>query len=200
LQDELSSISALVDRLESAASSLPYVSADGSSECPFAENSYVEKEELETEVSGRINVLTDYVAQLDDEVRRCQGELTKIEVDHAKLKHREPQAHYGDAVRHARDSYQRAQDDRDAVSVVLIKAKAVLAMSKSRVFPGRKPQRQCPAAAGTAGNTMVSQPRTGSASPATPAGNEIGGLIGLGPLGAVSPPRRTTGAMKVLES
>jgi hypothetical protein len=179
----------LIDRLESAVSSLPYVRADGSSECRFAENCYVEKEELETEVSGRINVLTDYVAQLDDELRRCQGELTKIEVDHAKLKRREPQAHYGDAGRYARDSCQRAQDDRDAVSMVLTKAKAVLAMSRGRVFPGRKPQRQHPGAAGAVGGEIVSAPPPASPPAAGSAGNEIGGLMGLGPLGPVSPPR-----------
>ena len=189
LKNELSSISALVDRLESAASSLPYVSKDGSSDCPFAENCYVEKAELEAKVSGKINCLADYLLQLDPEVQRCQERLNKIQADHAKLNRQEPQGHYSEAIRRAQERCQRAQDDRDTVSVTLTKARAVLTMSRGRVFPGKKPQRHHPGAVGTPGD-VVGGPRKAVFPPlATQADGEIGGLISLGPLGPVSPPR-----------
>ena len=68
LRNELESISKLVDELETATSTLPYVNESGESECPFSENLYAKKEELEEQVSGKENLLAGYLMELDDAI------------------------------------------------------------------------------------------------------------------------------------
>ena len=187
LRDELASISKLVGELETATSSLPYVREDGESECPFAENLYAKKEELEGQVSGKVNLLGGYLMELDAERLRCQKELDKIQEDYKKLNLQETSDHYAEAVLIQKEKCRSIEEDKDAVSVVLVKAKAVLKMAKERKFPGKKPQEQFPFPAG-----MTETPLPPSQSPdsrSQPGGldNEIGGLISLGPQGGAEP-------------
>jgi len=179
LRDELASISSKVKELESVTSSLPYVNADGSSECPWAESLYARKEELEGKVRGDIHHLADYLMQLDADLLRCLERLKKIQADYAKLNHQTPQHHYAEAVRREQDQCQHVQDDRDAVSVVLTRAKAVLAMSRRRKYPGKKPQQQFPMPTGTPGVVTASPQGPSSAPVGGGVDSEIGGLMSL---------------------
>ena len=174
-------MSSQVKELESVVSSLPYVSADGSSECGWAESNYNRKEDLEKEVRGKINQLANYLMWFDAEMLRCRERLKKIQADYAKLNHQEPQDCYARAVRDEQDRSRRIQDDRDSVSVVLTKVKAVVAMSRKRKFPGKEPQQQYSIPIGMPGAAAAGPQAPSSGSPAGGAGGEIGGLVSLGP-------------------
>lgn len=181
LRNDLASISSVVKQLESAVSSLPYVGADGSSECPWAQSAYADKEELEVKVSGKIHCLADYLMQFDAEFLRCQERLKKIEEDYAKLNRPEPQGHYAEAVRREQDRCRRVQDDKDAISVVLTRAKAVLVMSRRRKYPGKEPQQQYPVPMSMPGAVAAGPQGPSSGSRGEIADGEIGGLMSLGP-------------------
>ena len=183
LRNELESISKLVDELETATSTLPYVNESGESECPFSENLYAKKEELEEQVSGKENLLAGYLMELDAEKLRCQKELDKIQEDYRKLNLQQTSDHYAEAILAQQEKCRSIEDDREAVSIVLVTLKAVLKMAKERKFPGRKPQTHFPIPVGASGTLPPPPQSPGPQSPAGRLGDEVGGLISLGPLG-----------------
>jgi hypothetical protein len=189
LRNELANISGLVEKLESAVSSLPYVGADGSSECPFAESLFAQKEDLEMEVSDKVHTLANYLRQLDAAILESRKRSKKIQADYGLLNRQEPQDWYAEAVRREQERILGLQDDQDAVSLTLTKAKAVLAMSAKVKFPGKKPQRQYPATTGISGTGALDLPGLVGGTAGQRAGGEIAGLISLGPQGPGMPPR-----------
>jgi hypothetical protein len=177
LQDELKSISSHIKELESALA-LPEVNEDGSSECPFAQSLYAKKEELEEQVTHDLEKLKRYAKVLDNEIQRCQRNLAKIQADGGKLNLLETSEHYSHAANAQQQHLKSAIEDKDAISVVLSKAQAVLNVSRTRKYPGKKPQEQpfpMPPF-GTPGSTCI---RTSTGEP----GSELTGLISLRPLG-----------------
>lgn len=183
LQDELASISKEVNDLETATSSLPYVKENGESECPFAESLYAKKEELEEQVSGKLNVLTGYLMELDAERLRCQKELDSIQEDYKTLNLQETSDHYAEAVLRQKEKIRSIHERKDAVSAVLVRAQAVLKRSKGRKFPGRKPQQQFSFPVGPSGTSPSAPPSPGFRSKPGGLSNEVTGLMSLGPLG-----------------
>jgi len=177
LQNELQSISSHIKKLESALA-LPEVNEDGSSECHFAESLYAKKEELEEHVTHDLEKLKRYAKVLDNEIKRCRRNLAQIQADGGNLNLKETSEHYSYATDAQQQQLQSAIEDKDAVSVVLSKAQAVLNVSRTRKYPGKKPQeRPFPTPPfGTPGSTCI---RTSTGEP----GSELAGLISLGPLG-----------------
>ena len=182
LRNELESISKLAGKLETATSTLPYVNENGESECSFAENLFVQKEELEEQVSGKENLLAGYLMELDAEKLRCQQELDRIQEDYRKLNLQQTSEHYAEAVKAQQEKCRSVEEDKEAVSVVLAKVKAVLKMAKERKFPGRAPQRQFPFPAGMPGMLSPAPQSPGSQQSTGGFTNEITGLTSMGPL------------------
>ena len=178
LKSELMSISALTDRLESAVRSLPYVNICRQSDLSYARRLYEEKERLEQELASKVEVLKQYYKALNKEVDRCMKNLQTIQEDATKLNLQETAEYYSQAEEAQQKQYDSAVEDRNAVSVVLKKAQAVLSMSKTKKFPASNFGGQFPLPAGIPGPS-VSVPQ----SPAGGLNNEITGLISMGPLG-----------------
>lgn len=176
LRDELKGISSHIKELENALA-LPEVNEDGSSECPFAEDLYAKKEALEKQVTQDLRTLKRYGQVLDYEIQRCQHNQAKIQADGTKLNLQEASGHYSQAADAQQHQLQSAIEDKDAVSVVMSKAQAVLNVSRTRKYPGKEPQeRPFPSP------PFGVQGPTSSSSPAGKPGGELGGLISLGPL------------------
>ena len=182
LENQLASISQEIQRLERATSSLPYVNDDGESECPFAENLWAQKEELQEKVSGKLGVLSNHLMQLDAKRLSCIKELGKIQEDYEKLNIKETSDHYAEAVLRLTDDCRLFEEMKDAVTAVLVRARAVLKRSEGRKFPGRKPQ-QFSFPVGPSGPSSAHSPSPGSSSKPGGLGNEVTGLMSLGPLG-----------------
>lgn len=182
LQNELASISALINRLEKAMASLPHVNDEQESECPFAEDLYAQKEELEQELIPKAEVLKRYMVGLENEVQRCRNNLARIQADYAKLNLQETSAHYSEAIEAQLQLLRSATQDRDAVSIVLAKAEAVLKVSRTRKYPGRKPQRQYPFPGAKPGDMPKSSQLPNTPSTRGEPDDEVDGLISLGPL------------------
>jgi chromosome segregation ATPase len=165
--------------LESAVTSLPHIDEQGRSECPFAETLYAQKEEHEAKVTKDVNQMIRYRRALEHEVARCQHNLARIQADSARLNHDKPRAAYSEAAEAAERACRAAIEDRDAVSVALARASAVLEVSRRRKFPGREPQRQ--QAFPAAGPGAAQGP--GARIPSGGLGGELSGLLSIGPLG-----------------
>ena len=182
LEAELACISKEINDLEVAISSLPYVNEDGESECSFAENLWAQKEELQEKVSGKLGVLSNHLMQLDAKRLSCIKELGKIQEDYEKLNIKETSDHYAEAVLRLTDDCRLFEEMKDAVTAVLVRARAVLKRSEGRKFPGRKPQ-QFSFPVGPSGPSSAHSPSPGSSSKPGGLGNEVTGLMSLGPLG-----------------
>jgi len=182
LKNELASDSALADRVESANNNLPYVDDSQESECPFTEQLYAQKEKLEQELKSKVEVLKRYHKVLSSKVDRCREILQEIQVDSAKLKLQETSKHYSQALEAQQSQYDSAVDNRDAVSVVLKKAQAILNVSRSRKYPGKTLDEQFPFPAGMPGPLASAAQTPDPQSPAGGLSNEISGLISMGPL------------------
>lgn len=181
LRNELASISTRVEQLDSAVSGLPCVAPDGSSECPFAERLFFQKEQQEQKVAHDVDTLNRHLKRLDYEIRRCRGNLQQIQADGGTLTLKETSEYYSRAGDAEQRELETAIDDRDAALTVLTRAEAVLQVSRTRKFPGREPQEQHPFPVPTLGvpSSGCTQPAPGGL------GSELGKLISLGPLESI---------------
>jgi hypothetical protein len=178
LKNELDSMSGHTDKLESAMA-LPHVDEDGNSECPWAERLYAKKEELEVQVTNDVEKMKCYSKGLNKEKQRCERNLAQLQADRGELNLPEPSEYYSNAIEAQQRQLQSVIDDIDAVSIVLKRAEAVLKVSRTRKFPGGEPQEGFPFPAmpsGAPGWTCI-QPSLRQP------GDEIDGLVSLGPLG-----------------
>lgn len=181
LRIELHRISRLVDELDMAMTCLPHVEESGGSECPFAEDLYAQKEELEGKVVCEVEKMHSCIAELEHQIQRYKGNLTRIQTDSGKLNLEETQECYSDAMDAQEKQIRQTEQDIDAVSVVLAKAEAVLKVSQKRNYPGGKPQRQNPF---PPSQQEPSQPSVPLSQPIVPdiSNDGVDGLISLGPL------------------
>jgi hypothetical protein len=176
LRRVLAGITEHIEQLDRAMSSLPHVNKEGGSECGFAEDLFAQKEELEREVIEDANRLLGDKRSIDHDVARCRNNRARIQVDSGKLNRDEARDCYSRAEEAAEREYREAVQDKDAISIVLARAQAVLKVSATRKYPGREPQRQSPPAG--PGAPEGPDPRT----PAAGIGRELDGLLSIGPL------------------
>jgi hypothetical protein len=168
-----------IDELEEAMTVLPHVEDDGSSECPFAGELYAKKEELEEEVQSAIERMQGYDADLEGEIQRRKTNLELIQTDENRLNLQETQDRYLKAEDELQRQCRHLAQDRDAISVVMARAQGVLKVSEARELPGGESRGRSPVAA-----PSPESPQRPSAPPRpAPLGQELGGLLSLGPLG-----------------
>ena len=120
-----------------------------------------------------------YLPELEKRVSRCEKNLQCIETDSATLTTEQTKECYSEALEAQRKQYREAVQDRDAVFIVLAKAEAVLAVSRTRKYPGKIPERQSP----PLGAMPFSSQSSGGQSHSGGPDGEITGLMSLGPLG-----------------
>jgi hypothetical protein len=142
-------------------------------------NRSVKKGDLEAKVIDDVKIMHSFEADLNGELKRCKANLGRIQSDAGRLKLQETQHSYETAAANQARLCREITQDRDAVTVALGKAKAVLKISQKRKHPGGKaPQRGF-------------QPAPGPRPPMSPApqtrigklGKTIKDLFPLGPLG-----------------
>jgi len=168
-----------LEKLDRAMTSLPHVDEQGSSECPFAEDLYAQKEEAEKQVLEDVNRLMGYMRAIEHAIAQCRSNVARIRADSAKLNGEKARDSFSSAEEAAERELREAIQDRDAISVVLARAQAVLKVSQTRKFPGREPQRRPPVPVVVPGASEGPGPRL----PAGGIGRELGGLLSIGPLG-----------------
>lgn len=178
LRHVLAQVSEDINGLESAMNSLPHVDNQARSECPFAEELYAQKEELERQVTEDVGRLLGYMRAIDHDIARCRNNLARIRADSAKLNRDEVRDCFSAAEEAAQRKCREALQDKDAISIVLARAEAVLKVSRTRKFPGREPQRQFP----FPGPDTPVPALPGSRVTGGDISEELDGLLSIGPL------------------
>jgi len=138
----VSDVDKRIKELESKLSTLPRVDEEGTSECPFAEDLYAQKEEAEENLSRLLPILQEFISLLDREVSRCQHNLDRIRSGADNLANPEAKRRFQAAEWAQKQEYLRAVEDRRTADYLLEKAAVVLKRAQSKKFPGRKPQRK----------------------------------------------------------
>jgi hypothetical protein len=150
---------------------------------PETEDQYARKENLEEKLASEVEKLTGYMPVLENRVQQCRRDRTLIQADMAKLNREEPRRYYSEAREVQEKRCLEAVYDKDTASIVLAEAQAVLDVSRKRKFPGRKPVRQFPFPGAEPGDVARRSPSSGSQAHPDNLGEEMEGLISLGPLG-----------------
>ena len=181
LGPKINQVESQIKNLDSKTSILPRVDEDGSSECPFAEDLYAQKEEAEQELINGIRVLEGFLPVLEREIARCRNNLNRIRADASGLNRQEAKNGYSQAENQQKYQYQKFVEDRKNVLFVLKKANLVLEIARSKKYPGRQPRRSSPFAKGPATEDS-SLPRSTKPPPYAPPVRSPGGTFPLGPV------------------
>lgn len=179
LRGKLAEYIRLVDELESAMTSLPHVQDGGGSECPFAGELYAKKEELEAKVIDAVKHMHSFMADLNRELQRHKANLARIQSDAERLNLQETQQEYDTAETEQAALCRRMAQDRDAITVALGKAEAVLKVSQQRKHPKGVPAQKGPQLGPGPQLPVSGTPQTHPRG----LGKEIKDLFPLGPLG-----------------
>ena len=182
LRQELSHASELTHQLDCSHSGLPHLT-QASFIWPETEDQYAMKEELEEELSCEVNKLIRYMPVLESRIRRYRQNLGRIEAGSTKLNREEPFEHFAEAQEAQRKQYLEAVHDKDSASIVLAEAQAVLNVSRKKTFPGGQPVRQFPFPGAKPGDVPRGPQASCPPTPADTLGEDVDGLISLGPLG-----------------
>jgi len=175
-----------LDELLGAVKLCPKVNEDGSSECPFAEVLYAQKDELAEKVEEEAKKIQPYLRLVEKEIARCRENLEQISAGARSLNREEAKERYAIAKRAQESQYNKAIQQRKRLLDLISRTGKILALARSKNFPGRKPQIFRPPA-----GALDGWGPTGSANEATgkfpvaqpPSNTEIDRLISLGPLG-----------------
>lgn len=131
----LSQTATLTDRLDSSVHSLPHVDPDGSSDCPFAQELYDRKEQLEDQLANHVEFFHRCREILAVELDQARQALDQIAVDKGTLQMTQPIDCYSAAEIQQRDHCYGLQQDLKAIETALDKAERVLAVSRTKKYP-----------------------------------------------------------------
>jgi hypothetical protein len=162
---ELSGIQSTARALE-AASWLP------SSKDVYARS---RRRQLRDKLTSDMDKLRRFRMALDREVLRCQKNLETIRSDAGRLNLPEAMEHYSEAERQQRMQHYKAVSDRDAIVQTLTTAQAALRASQNMGVPTWDPFPP---------DLPARLPLPGDRSYRDVLGNEVDGLLSLGPLGS----------------
>jgi hypothetical protein len=177
----------LAKDLLSKINSLPNVDKDGNSECPFAEDLYAQKDEFMEKVEQESQKMYRYLSLVEHEITRCRANLERISADAGSLNFDEAKKKYEAAMRSQESEYNEVIGKRKALIDLIKMVEETLSMARSKMFPGRKPQKGFRFPAGRSEGWEATQSASGEAYETTPGRpslkNEIDNLISVGPLG-----------------
>jgi hypothetical protein len=135
----------LMDKLQDALSVLPRVDPDGSSECPFAEQLFAQKEEPEAEVIKGVSDMKDLLQSAQDCVREARQKVKGKWVDPKRYELASNAKMYYDA--RSTDSFEeacylQALCDHKRIQNALERADELLRKSRAKQWPLGRPKRR----------------------------------------------------------
>ena len=140
VEDSLEYAHDQIEKLDRSVHSLPKVDEDGNSECPFAEEMYAQKEDIQAQLNGQLKGLYEKQEAIDAENTRCKNNLVVISA-HERRIHRDS----------VRDQYSQAEVElcarieclsemQERVTKTIKDVQAALAEASEKYYPGRCPQ------------------------------------------------------------
>lgn len=119
---------------------LPRVSADGSSECPFAEDLYFRKEQSARFVREDLKELKQFAAMAASIARSGREKLSELSEQRSHLHHEGPQKHFIEAEDTLQDRMRQHERMSRDLQEAITEVEATLRESDARRFPGREPR------------------------------------------------------------
>ena len=178
-----------IEELVKKAGMCPEVDKEGRSECPFADDLYAQKEEMEKKVVNGLNKLRRYMELVDREIERFYRNLNQILADNNALHFKQAKEKYTDAMKAIEFQLEKFKQRRKALLDLSSKAEKALNFARSKKWPLGKPQEKFrPPSFMAGGPTRTTTSGYQSPSPVTfltpwpSVKSEIKSLMSLGPL------------------
>ena len=143
-EQQIGRVEPLLSELEALWPTMPKVQPSGQSECPFAEDLYVQKERLEREIATEIDGLRRTMGEIEGEIARCKRNLTRISVDAQQIELAATRSKYAEGMGRQEQEYMEAIAMRREVEDVIRRAEATLAASRQKHYPLPLPEGPLP--------------------------------------------------------
>lgn len=163
------SVGKLAAQLFQAVRSLPRIEADGTSDCPFADELYARKEKLQQELRSRFGTLHSYREFMRSEIDRCKKNLAVLGARGDMLHGDRARARFSEAEADAAAHYERCIKVRDRIEESIQFVQGVLRAASSKQRPASQPLVR-------GGRTAVPPRRSAGSHGSNP---ELGGLFEL---------------------
>ena len=131
-------------KLLNAASVLPHVTADGSSECSFAEELYAQKEKARKELEPLVKTLRANLSVVRAEEDSRNRDFHRISNDALRLRMDQPRHSYDRARREQEVRCQKIARQRIEMETILAEAEAALAAASAQQWPRGEPRVPAP--------------------------------------------------------
>ena len=186
IESDISDMNPLLRTLEQKAGILPKVDKEGNSDCPFARDLYIVKEEAEEKVINHLkNLRMDYKA-LRKEISRCRKNLQLIQSEVNRIHLADTLNDYKEAEGSLEFYYKRAIDLKTWLTESMADARKLLDKTKEKKWPLGKARKtddeSVPALYGVRPleneDAFILEPDLGK---------EIDSLMALGPMPADTP-------------
>lgn len=192
IESSLHHMTALVKELTDKTESLPKVDRNGQSECPFAEDMFVEKEEAIKKTARQINTLRDHIAALNEEITVGRRNLELIQADSSRLRLNETRHGYSQAEESVENRHKKAIYLRKGITDTIPLAEAAIRKAKKKKWPLGEPKKRFRPELSQLGRMTNSgyptSHRLGASShPGGSLGQEVNSLMSLGPVNSTHP-------------
>lgn len=174
----LGELKQLREELESLHPIMPKVDQEGYSECPFAEDLYRRKAELEAKVAEKLAILRNMLPEIERELHRCERNLDRIKVDAAQLRQAVTQRKYAESYSQQEWEYLGVIQRRDKVMKALQNTEATLESSRRKTHPLVRPGDSRPRGLPASASSYPAPPSPGGID------RELNDLLSLGSIPA----------------
>jgi len=178
-----------VEQLIKKAGMCPKVDEKGRSECPFADQLYAQKEEMEKKVVNGLTKLGRYRELVDKEIKRFHGNLNQIRSNANRLHSKQAKEKYTNANVACASQIEKNRQRQKALLDLNLRAKKALNLARSKKWPVQKPKKKYRSrSARTSRSPIVASKgfkNPASISPSTPLPrleSAISNLMSIGPL------------------
>ena len=136
----LESTKKCMEDLDRSVHSLPSVDEKGNSECPFAEELYAKKEELQKTLEARLKDLFEMLKAVDAEIKRCRKNLAVVTAHKDRIHGEKVRDQYSDEELKLAARIKQLTEIREQIQKAIKAVQKALAESKARYYPGTKPE------------------------------------------------------------
>lgn len=135
IESYLATVESYVSELIAKIGMLPKVEEDGSSECPFAQKLYAEKEQAEAKVQVCLAKLGEYESWTHSEIARCRSNLTELIAHEQQLNRDSPKQKLSDAESKLAAVYNRLLNLAESIKETINKVEKALEKAGQKQYP-----------------------------------------------------------------
>ena len=137
----LESTKKCMEDLDRSVHSLPSVDEEGNSECPFADELYAKKEELQEKLESRLKDLFELLKAVEAEIKRCEKNLAVVTGHKDRIHGDKVRDQYSDEELKLAARIKQLTEIREQIQKAIKAVQKALAEAKARYYPGTKPEK-----------------------------------------------------------